>query len=291
MSKYPGGTRDLGAEVKARLSELTFALGGPDTRDRIEKLRPVRNEFGVDPFGFDTEYLAAAAAPFVWLYRNYFRVQVRGIENVPSTGRVILVGNHSGQLPFDAVMLILAVFLEAETPRITRMLVEKWAQTLPFVSTVFARAGQVVGTPDNCRRLLAAEEALGVFPEGVRGLNKLYRDRYRLRAFGQGFMRLALEARAPIVPVGIVGAEEQAPALFNASGIARLLGWPAFPITPTVLPVPLPSRYHIRFGPPLHFTGEPDDEDAVLSPKVEAVRSAVQALVDRGLAERTGVFW
>ena len=154
-----------------------------------------------------------------------------------------------------------------------------------------ARCGQIVGTPENCRRLLAADEAILVFPEGVRGLNKPFRERYRLRKFGPGFMRLALESGAPIVPVGVVGAEEQAPALLDLKPLARLLGFPAFPITPTLLPLPLPTRYHLHFGEPLRFTGSPDDDDAELERKVEEVQAAVAALLERGLAERKHVFW
>jgi 1-acyl-sn-glycerol-3-phosphate acyltransferase len=280
----------IGDALSERLRRLTFELAGPGSRQRLSRLTPPRNEFGVDPYGFDVDYALAAAAPFVWLYRNYFRVQLHGVEQVPSQGRVLIVSNHSGQLPFDAAMLALALLVEKDPPRVARALVEKWVPTLPFVSTFFARVGQVVGTPENCRRLLAADEAILVFPEGVRGLNKPFSERYRLRPFGPGFMRLALEADAPIVPVGVVGAEEQAPALFDLKPLARLLSMPAFPITPTLLPFPLPTRYHLHFGAPMRFTGSPDDEDSVLEGKVAAVKGAVQALLEKGLAERQGIF-
>ena len=282
---------DLSAALRQRLTAWTLELGGPGTRARLEKLTPPRNEYGVDPYGFDVDYTIAAIAPLLWLYRKYFRVQLHGIEQVPGEGRVILVGNHSGQLPFDASMIEVACLIEMDPPRAVRALVEKWVPTLPFVSTFMARCGQVVGTPDNCRRLLAADEAILVFPEGVRGLNKPFSERYRLKPFGLGFMRLALESGAPIVPVGVVGAEEQAPAIFDLKPLARLLAFPAFPITPTLLPFPLPSRYHLWFGEPMRFAGSPDDEDAELERKVGAVQAAVQALLQRGLAERKHVFW
>jgi 1-acyl-sn-glycerol-3-phosphate acyltransferase len=280
----------IGEALRERLRRLTFELAGAGSRERLERLTPPRNEFGVDPYGFDADFALAAAAPFVWLYRNYFRVQLHGVEHVPSEGRVLLVSNHSGQLPFDAAMLAVALLVEKDPPRVARALVEKWVPTLPFVSTFFARVGQVVGTPENCRRLLAADEAILVFPEGVRGLNKPFSERYRLRPFGAGFMRLALEAGAPIVPVGVVGAEEQAPALVDVKPLARLLNMPAFPITPTLLPLPLPTRYHVYFGPPMRFTGSADDEDAVLERQVAEVQGAVQALLEQGLAERQGIF-
>jgi 1-acyl-sn-glycerol-3-phosphate acyltransferase len=277
--------------LRDRLRALTFELGGPGSRERLEKLTPPRNEYGVDPYGLDVDYAIAAMAPFLWLYRKYFRVEVHGIEAVPTDGRVLLVANHSGQLPFDAAMLGVSLLIELDPPRYARALVEKWVPTLPFVSSFYARLGQVVGTPENCRRLLAADEAILVFPEGVRGLNKLWRERYRLQDFGLGFMRRALEAEAPVVPVGIVGAEEQAPALFDLKRLARLLSMPALPVTPTLLSLPLPTRYHIHFGAPLRFTGSPDDEDAVLEEKVAQVKGAVQKLLDDGVRQREHVFW
>jgi len=277
--------------LRDRLRALTFDLGGPGSRERLQKLTPPRNEYGVDPYGLDVDYAVAAMAPFLWLYRKYFRVEVRGIEQVPADGRVLLIANHSGQLPFDAAMLGVSLLIDLDPPRFARALVEKWVPTLPFVSSFYARLGQVVGTPENCRRLLAADEAILVFPEGVRGLNKPWRERYRLQDFGLGFMRLALEADAPIVPIGIVGAEEQAPALFDLKPLARLLAMPALPITATLLPLPLPTRYRIHFGAPMRFTGSPDDEDAVLEAKVAQVKAAVQKLLDDGVRQREHVFW
>jgi 1-acyl-sn-glycerol-3-phosphate acyltransferase len=187
-------------------------------------------------------------------------------------------------------MIEVALLIERDPPRVARALVERWVPTLPFVSTFFARCGQIVGTPENCRRLLAADEAILVFPEGVRGLNKPFSQRYQLQKFGLGFMRLALESGAPVVPCAVVGAEEQAPALLDLKPVARLLGFPAFPITPTLLPFPLPARYQIRFGEPLRFTGSPDDDDAELERKVAEVERAVKTLLERGLAERKSVY-
>ncbi len=282
---------ELSDAVRERLRAWTLSLGGPGTRARLEKLTPPRNEYGVDPYGFDVEYVVAAIAPLLWLYRKYFRVQLHGIEHVPSEGRVVLVSNHSGQLPFDAAMIEVACLIEKDPPRAVRALVERWVPTLPFVSTFMARCGQIVGTPENCRRLLAADEAILVFPEGVRGLNKPFSQRYQLQRFGPGFLRLALESGAPIVPIGVVGAEEQAPALLDLKPLARLLSFPAFPVTPTLLPLPLPARYHLHFGEPLRFQGSPDEEDEVLERKVGEVEDAVRALLARGLADRKHVFW
>jgi 1-acyl-sn-glycerol-3-phosphate acyltransferase len=282
---------DVGKLLRERLKQWTLHLGGPGTQARLDKLTPPRNEYGVDPYGFDIDFTTSAVAPLLWLYKRYFRVQVTGIDDVPPEGPVLLVSNHSGQLPFDAAMIEVALLIDKDPPRVARALVDTWVPTLPFVSTWLARCGQIVGTPENCRRLLAAGEALLVFPEGTRGLNKPFRERYRLRDFGLGFMRMALENDVPLVPVGVVGAEEQAPAIFDLKPLARLLSFPAFPITPTVLPFPLPTRYRILFGTPMRFAGSPDDEDQALLQKVEKVRGAVQALLARGLQEREHVFW
>ena len=181
----------LSSGLRDRLRQLTLDLAGP-RRAALEALPKPPSEYGVDPFGFDLDYALSAVAPFVWLYKHYFRVEAHGIEKVPP-GRVLLVGNHSGQIPLDGAMIGVALLLEHDPPRIVRAMIEKWAASLPYVSTFFARGGQIVGTPENCRRLLASEEAILVFPEGVRGIAKLWPQRYQLQEFGLGFMRLALE--------------------------------------------------------------------------------------------------
>lgn len=280
----------LTATLRERLRAWTWELGGEELRARLAKLTPPGNEYGVDPFGFDLDYAIAAIAPLLWMYKKYFRVEVHGVERVPAEGRVLLVGNHSGQLPFDAAMIALSLLVERDPPRVVRALVERWIPTLPFISTAMARLGQVVGTPDNCRRLLAADEAILVFPEGVRGLNKPWSEAYRLQKFGRGFMRLALEANAPIVPVGVVGAEEQSPAIADLRPLARLLSMPALPLTATLLPFPLPTRHRLWFGEPLRFEGSPEAEDPEIDEKVDRVRDAVAALLAEGLAARKGVF-
>jgi 1-acyl-sn-glycerol-3-phosphate acyltransferase len=279
----------LGDNLKNRLRDWTNAMAGGDIDARAAKIARVKNEFGVDPFGFDLEYTLSAIAPFLWLYKNYFRVQTYEIQKVPSD-RVLLVANHSGQLPMDGAMIAVSLILEADPPRAVRSMVEKWVQTLPYISTFMARVGQIVGTAENCRRLLAAGEAILVFPEGVRGLGKLYSQRYQLQEFGLGFMRLALETNTPIVPVAVIGAEEQAPSLFNFKPLAKLLGTPYFPVTPTGIALPLPTKYRIYFGDPMHFSGRPDDEDAELERKVGTVRATLQGMIDRGLKERQHVF-
>ena len=279
----------LGDAVKAGLKGWTERLAG-DKAPRLAAINRPDTEYGVDPFGLDVDYALAAMAPFLWLYKNYFRVETHGLANVPK-GRVLLVPNHSGQLPLDGAMIAVALATEADPPRVVRSMTEKWAASLPFVSTVFARAGQIVGTPENCRRLLQAEEAVMVFPEGVRGIAKLWPQRYQLQEFGLGFMRLALETETPIVPVAVIGAEEQAPALLDLKAVGKLFGMPALPVTITGLPIPLPTKYRLYFGAPMLFQGRADDEDAELDKKVRQVRTTLQQMIEHGLRERTAVFW
>ena len=280
----------LSDKVKQELRVWTERMVGPERKERLQALSRTGNEYGVDPFGFNLDYSLSALAPFFWLYRHYHRVETFGIEKVPK-GRVLLISNHSGQLPMDGAMIGVAMVLEAQPPRFIRSLVDKWVPALPYVSTFMARMGQIVGTPENCRRLLNAGEAILVFPEGTRGIAKLWPQRYQLQDFGLGFMRLALETDTPIVPVAVVGAEEQAPALLDIKPLARLLGMPAFPVTPTGIPFPLPTKYRIYFGEPLRFKGRADDEDSELDKKVRTVKAAIQTQLNQGLRERQGVFF
>jgi 1-acyl-sn-glycerol-3-phosphate acyltransferase len=263
-------------------------MAGDDLDERLKGNRQ-QNEYGVDPFGFSLDYALSAVGPLVWLYKHYFRCETFGLEHVPK-GRVLLVANHGGQLPVDGAMIGVALLTEAKFPRVIRSMVEKWVGTLPFVSTFFSRVGQIVGTPENCRRLLEHEEAILVFPEGLKGITKLYSQRYQLQDFGLGFMRLALETGTPIVPVAVIGSEEQAPAVVNLKTLGKVLGMPALPVTPYGLPLPLPTKYRLHFGEPLRFSGRADDEDAELEKKVRVVKGAIQTLLEKGLAERKGIF-
>lgn len=276
--------------LKRGLRSWTTSMMGDSLDEKIAALSRTENDYGVDPFGFSLDYTLSAVAPFIWLFKHYHRVETFGIEKVPR-GRVLLCSNHSGQLPMDAAMIGAAMLIQAAPPRAVRSMVEKWMPTLPWVSTFMARVGQIVGTPENCRRLLQNEEAVLIFPEGTRGLNKLWAKRYQLQEFGLGFMRLALETNTPIVPIAVVGAEEQAPSMMDLKPVAKLLGFPHFPVTPTGLPFPLPTRYRIYFGDPIFFTGRADDEDAELEKKVKVVRAAVQSMLDVGVKQRKHVFW
>ncbi len=289
MSRCGGVKRRLTEKLKNGLRQWTESMSGGNLETRLARARP-SSEYGVDPFGFDLDYALSAVGPFVWLYKHYFRCETHGLENVPA-GRVLLISNHSGQLPADGAMIAIAMLTEAKPGRVVRAMVEKWVPTLPFVSTFFARVGQIVGTPENCRRLLEKDEAILVFPEGLKGISKLYSQRYQLQDFGLGFMRLALETKTPIVPIAVIGGEEQAPAFANLKPVAKLLGFPVLPVTPQVVPLPLPTKYRIYFGPPLRFTGSADDDDSELHKKVTVVKTAIQTMIEQGLKARKAVFW
>ena len=278
--------------LKQRVYDWVDGQFEPEFRAKLKTLPAHQNEYGFDSFGFHRDDVKIAALIARFFHAHYFRVESHGANNVPA-GRVLLISNHSGQLPFDAVGIAGSLLFDRDPPRVPRAMIEKFIPTLPFASYAFSRWGQIIGTPENCARLLEDEEAILVFPEGARGISKPFNKRYQLQEFGLGFMRLALESRAPIVPIAVIGAEEQAPAV-NVRSLARLVGSPAFPIMPfpPFFPImPLPTKYRIYFGEPQLFTGDPDDDDEVIEAKVKEVKHRIQSMIHVGLKERRHVFW
>jgi 1-acyl-sn-glycerol-3-phosphate acyltransferase len=279
-SRLPPSVLELQDEIDERLGRIPTRL----------------NAYGYDPWGFHPDTARRAMLLTTLLYRYWFRVETHDIDRIPP-GRVLLIANHGGQIALDAGMVVTACFLKGEPPRVIRGMGEYWLPTVPWVNELMARTGSVVGTRKNCVDLLENEEAVISFPEGIRGMNKLIWERYQLQDFGQGFMRLALEAEAPIVPIAVVGSEEQAPAIANLMPLARLLRAPAFPVTltwPWFGPlglVPLPVKYHIYFGEPMRFEGNPSDEDEVIAEKVEEVKARIAGMLAEGLAARRSLFW
>lgn len=263
--------------------------------ERIDRIPAELNSYGYDPWGYNPAVFKRFLLPAAWLYRYYFRCKVSGIENVP-VGRAMVIGNHAGQVAFDGLMITAALVLEADPPRLARGMGEYWLGTLPFMSVLLDRIGSSVGTPQTCADMLRHDECVMAFPEGVRGMNKVYADAYQLQEFGLGFMRLALETATPIVPFAVVGSEEQAPAIANFESLGKLLGMPSFPVTltwPWLGPLgmfPLPVRYHIEFGEPMRFDGDAADEDEVIEEKVLEVKSTIQGMLRKGLAERRSIF-
>jgi 1-acyl-sn-glycerol-3-phosphate acyltransferase len=267
-----------------------------DIEDRMLRIPTRLNAYGYDRWGFNPDTTRLAMLVTAHLYYYWFRVETHGLENLPA-GRVLLISNHAGQVALDAAMIGAACFFEAEPPRIMRGMGEYWLPTVPFVNEIMVRTGSVVGTRKNACDLLRNEEAVIAFPEGVRGMNKLIWERYQLQDFGHGFMRLALETDTPIVPIAVVGSEEQAIAIANVMPLARLLRMPAFPVTLTwpwlglLGALPLPVKYRIYFGEPMRFEGNPSDEDEVIGEKVEAVKARIAMMLAAGLSERRSLFW
>jgi 1-acyl-sn-glycerol-3-phosphate acyltransferase len=254
-----------------------------------------------DEFGFDPEFTARIQSIALWFYRNYWRVEVDGIENVPARGRALLVANHAGIVPYDGAMIRTAIMAEHPHPRHARMLVVDWAFALPFTSMLLVKTGNVLAHPDNATSLLERDELVGVFPEGVKGAAKRYRDRYRIKRLGRGgFVQVAMRTGSPIIPVAVVGSEELHPVIFDVQPLARLLGVPIVPITPT-FPwlglagvLPLPSKWFIAFGKPIDVSrfGPEGANDARLVLEVaEEVRGWIEGALPKLLARRRTIFF
>jgi 1-acyl-sn-glycerol-3-phosphate acyltransferase len=251
----------------------------------------------VDDFGRDPKATARWEWFLEFLYSMWFRVECEGLENVPSKGRAVLVANHAGTLPYDSLMLVHAVRRDHRSRRDVRPLVEDPVFHLPFLGPIMNRIGGVRADPDNAERLLLRDELVAVFPEGEKGMGKLWRDRYRLQRFGRGgFVRLALRTGSPIIPVAIVGAEEAAPMVGKITWFAKNMGLPWVPITmtfPWLGPaglLPLPSKWKLRFGKPIDVAasyGRAAADDRLLVNRVaDEIRSSIQASVNDLLGTR-----
>jgi 1-acyl-sn-glycerol-3-phosphate acyltransferase len=296
------------SEVSSRLKQLT----GRDVIDidrvmsfvqfayRQRELARRKPDYAVDDFGFDPEWTASLLSVFSVLYRDYWRVETTGIEHVPASGRALLVANHAGVLPWDGSMIKTAVAVEHPHPRHVRALVAGQFMSMPVLSWLLRRTGETVGHPEDTRRLLERDELVLVFPEGVRGTGKTFKDRYKLRRFGRGgFVSTAIRAGAPIIPVSVVGSEEIYPMLADLAPVAKFLGLPYFPITPfwpwlgPLGMIPLPSKWRIQFHAPIHVESNPpeaaDDQNLVMALSDE-VRDVIQEGIYDNLGRRRGVF-
>jgi 1-acyl-sn-glycerol-3-phosphate acyltransferase len=263
--------------------------------------RRLLGEYEVDQFGHDPDLVEHVLAPLLRpLYRHWWRVEAAGLEHVPAAGPALVVGNHAGTLPFDALMVALALLDEHPAHRSLRMLAADLAFDLPVVAPLARKSGNTLACGEDATRLLEAGELVGVWPEGYKGLGKPYRERYQLQRFGRGgFVEVALRAGAPIVPVAVVGSEEIYPMVANLRRLARLLGFPYFPVTPTfpllgpLGAIPLPSKWLIEFCPPIetaHLGSEAVLDPMVLFDLTDQVRDTIQQTVHKNLLARRGVF-
>ncbi|MFI2620637.1 lysophospholipid acyltransferase family protein [Streptomyces sp. NPDC018584] len=264
--------------------------------------RRLTGEYEVDDFGYDEELtdqvLMSLLRPF---YEKYFRVEVKGIENIPAEGGALIVANHSGTLPLDGLMMQVAVHDHHPQGRHLRLLAADLVFMLPVINELARKAGHTLACAEDAERLLERGELVGVMPEGFKGIGKPFSERYKLQRFGRGgFVSTALRTGSPIVPCSIVGAEEIYPMIGNAKTLARVLGFPYFPITPTfpwfgpLGAVPLPTKWTIQFGEPIATDGHPPEaaEDPMLMFNLtDQVREQIQHSLYKLLVQRRSVFF
>jgi 1-acyl-sn-glycerol-3-phosphate acyltransferase len=264
--------------------------------------RRLTGDYDVDEFGFDAELNdAVLMAPLRPLFRSWFRVDVIGLDNIPADGPALIVANHSGTVALDSLMTQLAILDQHPAHRHLRALGARLVFRLPFVGEIARKSGSTLASTPDVERLLAKGELVGVWPEGYKGTGKPFSERYRLQRFGRGgFVSAAIRGGVPIVPCSIVGAEETYPMLGNLPTLARLLGLPYVPVTPT-FPwlgllglVPLPSKWMIEFGTPIttHELGDTAADDPMLVFNLtDQVRETIQQTLYRLLLQRRSVFF
>jgi 1-acyl-sn-glycerol-3-phosphate acyltransferase len=265
--------------------------------------RRITGDYPVDDFGFDPDLtdhvFMAAVRP---LYEKWFRVEARGLDNVPSTGGALIVANHSGTVPLDAIGVALPLLDQHPARRHLRMLGADLVFRMPVVAPLARKAGHTLACNADAERLLSSGELVGVWPEGFKGIGKPFSERYKLQRFGRGgFVSAALRTGVPIIPVSIVGAEEIYPMIGNMKTLARLLGVPYIPVTPTfpllgpLGAVPLPSKWLIEFGEPIHtdhMGGAAAADDPMLVFNVtDQVREVIQQTLYRLLMQRRSVWF
>lgn len=281
-------------------SEILVEGISRSVKELMRRVREPRADRAIDKFGFDAEFYERMFPLAQWFHDHYFRVESTGVEHIPEQGRALVVANHSGTLPYDGAMVVTAARLGHPSGRRLRPLVEDFVYHMPYLGRFMALAGAVRACQQNARALLQDDKVVLVFPEGVKGIGKLFRHRYRLQRFGRGgSIRLAMATGAPIIPCAIVGAEESMPLIGRVTWLARPLGLPYIPVTPT-LPflgpvglIPLPTKWYIDFGEPIDLSayGPEAARDRVLVNRInEMVRKSVQDLIDRRLQRRESIF-
>jgi 1-acyl-sn-glycerol-3-phosphate acyltransferase len=304
----PGLEELVGAAVAAmRLAAEGAGIAPGDIERRIAEVlaylrRRLDGAYEVDEFGYDADFTENILYPLLRpLYRRWFRVETRGIANIPAQGGALVVVNHSGTIAIDSLMVQLAIHDEHPQHRAMRALGADLVFQAPLLGLVSRRGGATLATNDDADRLLAKGELVGVFPEGFKGVGKPFKERYKLQRFGRGgFVSAALKAGVPIIPVSVVGAEEIAPMLGNMKTVARVLGLPYMPVTPT-FPwlgplglLPLPSKWIIEFGAPIHtekFGSAAAEDPMLVFDLTDQVRETIQQNLYALLMQRRSVFF
>jgi 1-acyl-sn-glycerol-3-phosphate acyltransferase len=291
---------DSGLELPDALTRGAAALPR-EARDTLQRvLDRLDGDHEEDEWGFDEGFSDLVEPFFGFLYDRWWRVKVEGAHRVPAHGRALLASNHAGILPWDATMISMALLREHPLPRHPRFLVLNWAFDLPWISVFIRKVGGVVASPYNALRLLEQDQLVAVFPEGVKGTGKPFAERYQLQRFGRGgFVEIALRAGAPIVPVAVVGSEEIYPKLGDVPALARLIGAPFFPVTPTfpwlgpLGVVPLPSKWRIEFCEPIetaHYGPDAATDRGLVLELTDQVRETVQQALLANLVRRGPAF-
>jgi 1-acyl-sn-glycerol-3-phosphate acyltransferase len=237
---------------------------------------------GFDAWGFNIKNMKSNMRLTKFLYDKFYKVETFGLENIPKEGRCLIIPNHSGQLPFDGMLVGYSLLTNPNGPRAPKAMIERFLPSVPFIGNWLSSVGAVIGDPINCERMLDNEEAIIVFPEGVRGSNKLYKHRYQLQRFGSGFMHLAMKHSAPIIPVAIIGMEETIRSYADIKPLAKLLG---IPVAPLVIPFVFPSKVYIYFGKPIYFENDVH-KDSDIKERVDKVKTAIGHLLQKGLENR-----
>ncbi|HEX5362085.1 MAG TPA: lysophospholipid acyltransferase family protein [Fluviicoccus sp.] len=264
------------------LKTLERRLMPPDLKEAFAKARKPLGSLEYDRWGYHLPTSHVAAALTRPLYERYFRVESHGRENIPAQGRVLIVPNHSGYVPLDGSLIGYSMLTNPFGPRVPRAMIERFFPDIPWLGNFMNAIGAVVGEPHNCLDMLQQEEAVIVFPEGIRGAAKGFGRRYQLQRFGCGFMQIAIDTNTPIIPVGVVGCEEALPMFGNMEGLAKRLGLPYVAIAP---PFPLPVKVSLHYGEPLYFSGPIHCEDD-LEARVDVVRNKIRQLIQQGLDKR-----
>ncbi|MCX4981611.1 lysophospholipid acyltransferase family protein [Streptomyces sp. NBC_00572] len=264
--------------------------------------RRITGDYEVDEFGYDEELTDQVLMSLIRpLYEKYFRVEVKGVENIPAEGGALIVANHSGTVPLDGLMMQVAVHDHHPAGRHLRLLAADLVFVLPIVNELARKAGHTLACAEDAERLLRAGEIVGVMPEGFKGIGKPFGERYKLQRFGRGgFVSTALRAGVPIVPCSIVGAEEIYPMIGNAKTLARVLGFPYFPLTPTfpwlgpLGALPLPTKWTIQFGEPIptdSYAPEAAEDPMLMFNLTDQVREQIQHTLYKLLVQRRSVFF
>lgn len=292
---------DVSSVIKRVFEGVTFPFKPSSYSKIIRGIQRLLYSDAVDIFGYDPKFEEFITPIFEFLYKKWWRVSLEGVENVPSEGPVILVSNHSGTLPVDGAMIKAGLLFEHPQKRDARPLAENFVYYLPFIGTIMNRVGGVRACPENAEMLLERGDVVMVFPEGVKGIVKPFKYRYKLQRFGRGgFVRLAMKTRSKMVPVAVVGAEEVYPIIYKIDFLGKIFNIPTFPITLNMLLlgplgwIPFPSKWYIKFGKPMDFSEFPPDaynDDIIVNQISQMVRSTIQDMLIEMLRKRRSIWF